>query len=133
MQYILYSVEDVRRLQDLCARGIVADPAPFVLLVLGRYTPGQRSTPRDLLPLLAVLPEHWRWAVCAFGPLESACALSAAALGGHARVGFENNLHLADGQIAPDNAALVAQVRDGAALIGRPLADAASIRNWFGL
>jgi len=132
-QYILYAVEDIQHLADLCRRGVIPDPAPWVLLVLGRYTPGQRSEPRDLLPLLAVLPDHWRWSVCAFGIRENACALTAMALSGHVRVGFENNLRLADGSVAPDNAALVAQVRDGAALLHRPLADAATIRAWLHL
>lgn len=132
-QYILYSVEDIQRLAALCQRGVIPDPDPDVLLVLGRYTTGQRSKPADLLPMLAALPDHWQWTVCAFGPLENACALTAAALGGHVRVGFENNLHLASGEIAPDNAALVAQVRDGAVLLGRPLADAPGIRRKLGL
>jgi uncharacterized protein (DUF849 family) len=54
--------------------------------------------------------------------------VTAAALDGHARVGFENNLYLPDGRLAPDNAALVAAVAEGARTIGRPLADAAEAR-----
>lgn len=61
-------------------------------------------------------------------PREGACAALAAALGGHARVGFENNLTLSDGTPAPDNAALVAPAAAAARLIGRPLADADAAR-----
>ena len=49
---------------------------------------------------------------------------AAAALDGHIRVGFENNLYLSDRPPAPDDAALVAQARVGAARAGREPADA---------
>jgi len=127
-QYILYSAQDVARFDDLIARGVVPAGPKFVLFVLGRYTPGQRSQPVDLLPFVAANRAGHGWAVCAFGPLETACALAAAGLGGHVRVGFENNLLLPDGRTAADNAALVANVAQAAALVGRPLADAATAR-----
>jgi hypothetical protein len=41
--------------------------------------------------------------VCSFGPREAACGIGAALLGGDVRVGFENNLALPDGSLAPDN------------------------------
>jgi uncharacterized protein (DUF849 family) len=47
-------------------------------------------------------------------------------------VGFENNLLLKDGHIAPDNAALVRQASGIAACLGRPLATAADVRARFG-
>ncbi|HSR72967.1 MAG TPA: 3-keto-5-aminohexanoate cleavage protein [Kiloniellales bacterium] len=127
-QYILYSDEDLMRFDDLIARGVVPPGPHFVLFVLGRYTAGQRSQPGDLLPFVAANRSDHAWAMCAFGPRETACAIVAGGLGGHARVGFENNMHLPDGTLAPDNAALVAAVADGARSIGRPLADAATAR-----
>jgi uncharacterized protein (DUF849 family) len=128
-QYILFSADEVVWFKDLRRRGIVPDDKVFVLYVLGRYTKGQVSTPTDLLPFLAVEgARDWFWGLCAFGASEGACALAAAALGGHPRVGFENNWLLSDGSFAPDNAALVTQVADGARLLGRPLADASTAR-----
>lgn len=127
-QYILYSAEDLQRFRGLRRRGVIPGERPFALFVLGRYARGQRSLPADLLPFVNPLPVDIDWAICAFGPWENACALAAAALGGHVRVGFENNTQLADGRTAPDNAALVAQVAAGAALLGRKLADAAATR-----
>jgi uncharacterized protein (DUF849 family) len=127
-QYILYTAEEVRRFADLRTRGIVPAAAPFVLYVLGRYAPGQTSDPLDLAPFLAVAERGWHWAVCAFGHKEGTVALTAAVLGGHSRVGFENNLLLGDGRVAPGNAALVEQARRHAAAIGRPVADGAAAR-----
>lgn len=132
-QFILYAPEDGERFADLRRRGAVPYDRPFVLNVLGRYTPGQKSVPADLLPFLSAGDElATDWAICAFGPRECGCALTAAALGGHARVGFENNIFLADSTVATDNAALVRQVADGAKLLGRPLADADGARAHLG-
>ncbi len=127
-QWILYSAGDVKRFQDLRDRGIIPDGNGVRLYVLGRYSAGQRSEPEDLLPFLAEASGSDPWAVCAFGPKEAAAALTAAAVGGHARVGFENNLQLPDGGVAPDNAASVAAVAAGARMIGRPVADAVTAR-----
>jgi len=128
-QYILYSAEDVQRFQDLRRRGVIPGDAPFVLYVLGRYTKGQISEPSDLLEFLAVDGSRdVPWSMCAFGPKESACGLAAAALGGHARLGFENNTALADGSQAANNAALIAQLVEGVRVLGRPLADADTVR-----
>ncbi|WP_300302153.1 3-keto-5-aminohexanoate cleavage protein [Ferrovibrio sp.] len=129
MQYILYSDSDLHRFHDLKARGIVPGEKHSVLFVLGRYSAGQRSEPSDLLPFL----HDWSgadgaFAVCAFGPKESACALAALGLNGHARIGFENNILLSDGSVAADNAALVRQTVQHAGLMGRAIADARMAR-----
>lgn len=130
-QIILYSPEDLRRYLELRERGVLPQGKDFLLFVLGRYSAGQTSEPADLLPFLAAHDGTTPWSLCAFGPKENACVLSAAALGGHARVGFENNLLLPGGETAPDNAALVRLAVRGAALIGRPLADADAVRRLF--
>ncbi len=129
-QYIMYTAQEVEQFLSLRDRGIVPDEHPFVLFVLGRYSKLQQSSPQDLLPFLQVsdgVPLNW--SICAFGSAEARCAISAVALDGHCRVGFENNLHLADGNLAPNNSALVAQVRDAADLMGRPIADADTARS----
>jgi len=127
-QYILYSADEVGRFRELCRRGVIPGDRHFLLFVLGRYAAGGVSEPAEMLPFLAANDGGDEWALCAFGRREQACVLAAAALGGHARVGFENNCHLADGTPAPDNAHLVAGLAEGARLIGRPVADAAAAR-----
>lgn len=123
-QYILYSPAEVVRFHDLRRRAVIPQERPFAIFVLGRYAdPSEVVHPRDLLPYLKAHDMECPWAVCAFGAIESACVLTAAGLEGHARVGFENNLWRADGQLATGNAELVEQVRAGIGLLGRPLAD----------
>lgn len=134
-QIILYHPDEARRLADMMARGLLPYEDFPVLYVLGRYTEGQRSEPADLLPFLAPgMPRFDHFMVCAFGPRELACVTAAALFGGHARVGFENNLFLPDGGLAPDNAALVAGVAGALRALGLRAADAAGLRdNWSAL
>ncbi len=127
-QFILFTPAEIELYRDLRGRGVIPGERHFLLFVLGRYTERKTSEPRDLLPFLAVDDGASPWAACAFGAREGACVLTAAALGGHIRVGFENNVCLSDRSRAPDNAALVAQARAGAGLLGRPVADAQTAR-----
>jgi 3-keto-5-aminohexanoate cleavage enzyme len=122
-QYILYSPADVRSFQGLRQRGIIPQRAPFVLFVLGRYLgPGEVTRPADLLEFLVDHDPLCPWAACAFGPTETAALVLAATLGGHVRVGFENNLHQPDGTLAADNAERVAAVAAAIRATGRKIA-----------
>jgi 3-keto-5-aminohexanoate cleavage enzyme len=127
-QYILYSRQEVARFHELRRRGVIPQRRPCALFVLGRYCGQVEAQPRDVLPFLAAHDAECPWAACAFGARESACVLTAAGRGGPVRVGFDNNLRLADGRLAASNAELVAQVMAGASLLGRKVADIAATR-----
>jgi uncharacterized protein (DUF849 family) len=132
-QYILYSTEDVLRFEDMRRRGLFADDAPFVLLVLGRYADGLAGRPEDLHRLLEVADfGAFPWAACCFGPAEQAVMLAAFARGGHVRIGFENNLQLPDGSAAADNAVLVRAFVTAVKGGPRRPASAAQVRAAFG-
>lgn len=107
VQHILYDLEDVALLKDWQARGIVRPGQDAVLFVLGRYGATRSSAPEELAPFRAASPEATDWMVCAFGPREHACLISAAQQGGAVRVGFENSLTAVDGTPHRDNAASV--------------------------
>jgi uncharacterized protein (DUF849 family) len=128
-QIILYTPEEALRLADMRQRGLTPWRSIPVLFVLGRYVAGQQSTPSDLLPFLAPdMPRFDHWSVCAFGRREAACVAAGALLGGHARVGFENNLLLPDGAMAPSNAALVSAAAGIVEGSGLALASADDLR-----
>lgn len=128
VQYIVYSPEELERCGRLHADGVIAQQRPQVLLVLGSHAERRPGRPDDLVPMLAVLPEGWRWSMCAFGAQEWRCAAAAALLGGDVRVGFENNLHLRSGAPAADNAALVRDTVQVLASIGLRPASCADAR-----
>ncbi|MBK7719511.1 MAG: 3-keto-5-aminohexanoate cleavage protein [Simplicispira sp.] len=132
LQYIVYSPEEASRLHDMAKRGDLGCDSPNVLFVLGRYTEGQRSSSSDLLPFLAAWDCRYSWSTCAFGPTEALCMTAAIGLGGHLRVGFENNISLTDGKTAKSNAELVANVADIACRSGRGVGDLREARRIYG-
>ncbi|MDX8443370.1 3-keto-5-aminohexanoate cleavage protein [Mesorhizobium australafricanum] len=133
-QVILYTPEEATYLAALAGRGLIPFDNLPVLYVLGRYTVGQTSRPTDLLPFLAPgIAAASHWMVCAFGGQETACVTTAALLGGHARVGFENNLFLPNGALASGNQDLVAATRRAVEACGLSLANADTLRSqWVG-
>lgn len=114
-QFILYDTNDVVRYALLVDREVIPWRNAPVIFVLGRYQLESEPQPRDLLQLLEVAGPADVFATfmtCAFSPAEAACGVAGALLGGDIRVGFENNILLPDGRLAPDNAALVRAVAD---------------------
>ncbi len=132
VQYIAYDRTDVALCLRLHRDGVVPQRAPHVLFVLGSYVQRRAGEPQELLPLLAALPPTWPWSVCAFGASELACVTAAATLGGHMRVGFENNVSMPSGDPAPGNAALVAACRDILEKIGARAASCSETRRILG-
>ncbi len=106
IQYILYSSDDVRWYETLCAHGVIPGTKHLLLFVLGSYAT-MESTPAHLEKYISFLTKKSNWMVCAFGIEEHEVMRVAAQYGGHARIGFENNLYFPSGDQAPDNAALV--------------------------
>lgn len=120
IQHILYAPAEVARLAELVRRGIIPQAGLSVLFVLGRYTAGQQSDPFDLMPFVAAARDLAPvMMTCAFGRQEVPALACALALGGHARVGFENSLTGPDGGIWPDNTHPVAAMASIAATLGR--------------
>jgi uncharacterized protein (DUF849 family) len=134
-QIILYSPAEAISLKQLMTRGIVPFDDVPVLYVLGRYVTGQTSTPQDLLPFLAAeQPVFSHWTTCAFGQYEAQCVLTSVLLGGHVRVGFENNRTLPDGTTAKSNADLVSAVVEPMRACGlAPISAAGLIDTWRGV
>jgi uncharacterized protein (DUF849 family) len=130
-QHILYSPEDVLRFESLRSDGVIPDEQPFVLFVLGRYASNLTGDIAELDRFVTAAADDTTWAVCCFGVTEQAAVAESAQGGGHARVGFENNLLLPDGTAAGDNAALVRLAVDAGRAAGRNPATAAEVRNRF--
>jgi uncharacterized protein (DUF849 family) len=131
-QHILYAPKDVVRFEDLRRRGVIVDEAPFALFVLGRYTDNLTGDVNDLEAFVREASEDTTWAVCCFGATEQEAVNRAADLGGHARVGFENNLLLENGAVARDNALLVRNAAEAGRARNRQPANADDVRSLFG-
>lgn len=122
LQFIVYTAQEATQLVELARRGSLHTDTPNTLFVLGRYSANQQSNPRELVPFLESWPRAWPWSVCAFGITETQCMTASIGLGGHVRVGFENNVHLATGAVAQSNADLVRNISELIKLSGRHIA-----------
>lgn len=127
VQHILYTPAEFLRFADFAARGLIPGDRHSVIFPLGRYASDRQSRPEDLVPFVAALQEaggaaRYDWWVCAFGALETRLLTATAALGGHCRIGFENNFLNSDGRVAADNADRVADLMRSLSGIGRPAA-----------
>jgi len=132
-QFILYSEADIEHFTKLVQRGLIHSDNPNVLLVLGKYSTNQQSDPKELSPLIECLHAQTYWSVCAFGQSESECMAKAIELGGHCRIGFENNLLNENGDLAIDNANQVEFSAAKARLSKRGLASASEARLLLGV
>ena len=130
-QYILYSADEVLRFEELRRRGVINDTVPFVLFVLGRYSDDLVGEVGELGEYIEAANPDTVWAVCSFGQTEHAAVAEAVTMGGHARVGFENNLVLPNGETATDNAALVRLAVERGYAESRAPASADDVRQLF--
>lgn len=108
------------------------EPAPHFQFVLG--TPyGLPASAASLSHALTLLPHDATWSVMGIGRHQTPMAMLAMAMGGHVRVGLEDNIYYRRGELAQSNAQLVARVVRLAHELDRPLASPAEARRLLGL
>jgi 3-keto-5-aminohexanoate cleavage enzyme len=101
-------------------RGLLKPPLhfQFVLGVLG----GMPATAKSLLHLSEIIPQDSTWSVIGIGPGQLPMAMIAMGMGGHVRVGLEDNTYYSKGVLAKNNAQLVERVVRIAKEFGREIA-----------
>lgn len=91
------------------------------------------ATINNLLWLVNSIPVGSTWCATGIGRHEFPLAAHAIAMGGHVRVGFEDNLFIEKGVLAKSNGELVAKVVRMAKEIGRGIANFSEARDILGL
>ncbi len=115
----------------LLDRGLLAPPLHFQF-VLGAAG-GAPATPKALVQLVEMIPAGSTWSSIGIGPGHLPVVLTTLALGGHVRVGLEDNIYYRRGELARSNAQLVERVVRLAAEVGRPVATPTQAREVLGL
>lgn len=115
----------------LVQKGLLKPPLHFDL-VMG-VPGGIGGTPRNLLHLVEGLPPGSTWSVAGIGRAQLPLGVLAIMLGGHVRVGFEDNIFYTKGVKATSNAQLVARIARIAGELGRELATPDEARRILGL
>ena len=101
----------------------------FVLGVPGCTT----ATVGNLVWMANAIPAGSTWTATGIGRHEFTLAAPAIVMGGHVRVGFEDNLFIEKGVLAKSNGELVAKVVRLAKELGRGVASSAEAREILGL
>jgi 3-keto-5-aminohexanoate cleavage enzyme len=115
----------------LHSQGVLSGPLHFQF-VLG--VPGGMSGDlRNLMHLISLLPAGASWGVAGIGRFQLPLAVHAVTLGGHVRVGFEDNIFYRKGVLADSNAQLVERVARIARELDREIATPRRARNLLGL
>jgi len=112
-------------------KGLLKPPLhfQFVLGVLG----GMPATAKSLVHLSEIVPEGSTWSAIGIGTGQLPMAMMAIAMGGHVRVGLEDNIYYSRGVLAKNNAQLVERVVRISREFGREVATPAEARRILNL
>jgi len=117
-----------RRLID---EGFIAAPALFQICLGISYS--APASPQSMIYMRDLLPSDAHWAAFGISRWQFPMVAQAAVLGGHVRVGLEDNLYIDRGVMAPSNAALVERAVQILRLLGFEVATSAEARAILGI
>jgi len=115
----------------LYKKGFIKDPLHFNF-VMG-VNGGISAEPRDLVFMRESIPPAATFTVSGIGRAQFPMAVMAIIMGGHVRVGFEDNIYIEKGVLAKSNAELVEKAVRLAGEFGRQIAKPAEARKILGL
>jgi len=130
-EHEVYDTGMINVCRQLAEKKIVPEPLHVQFVMVGRT--GFLPSPRMLQYCVDLLPPSWTWSVCALGRNEIPMAAVATVMGGHVRVGFEDNVFLRRGVLAESNAQLVTKVVNIARELEREVASVDDAREMLGL
>ncbi len=127
----VFDLGHIRQATYLIDKGLVDEP-PWLQLCLG-ISWGIEATVESLLAMRQRLPDNALWSVLAPGVAQLPITTHAMLLGGHVRVGFEDNLYLEQGIKADSNAQFVERTVTIARSLLREVATCEEARAILGL
>ncbi len=110
-------------------KGYLTEPIHWDF-VLGVSTP---ATIPDLCYMVNSIPAGSTWTATGLGKNAWHIAAATISMGGHVRVGFEDNLYLEKGVLAKSNGEMVEKAVKLAKILGREVATPAEAREILGL
>jgi len=130
-EHEVYDTGMINVCRQIADKGIVPEPLHIQFVMVGRT--GFLPSPRMLQYCADLLPPDWTWSVCALGRHQIPMAAVATVMGGHVRVGFEDNVYLRRGELARSNADLVRKAANIARELERPIATPDEARMMLGI
>ena len=127
----VFDTGHIRQAKDLVEQELL-QPPPYFQLCLGTQW-GVEATLEALLDMKRRLPDNCQWSVLAVGSAQLPLTTHGMLLGGHVRVGFEDNLYLSKGVKAESNAQFVERTVNLARMLDREVATCSEAREILGL
>ena len=127
----LFDSGDCHLARDMFADGSLKGPGLFSLVLGVKY--GFNASPETMMYGRDLLPPGAIWTGFGIGRSEFPMVAQAYLLGGHVRVGMEDNLYLSKGVLAKTNAELVGHAADILRSLGATIASPADARAILGL
>jgi len=106
---------------------------PYWMQTVMGYQTGSFPTVEHVIQMLKEFPEGALWLCSAIGPFQLPLTTLATLMGGHVRVGLEDNVYYSRGQKAQSNAQLVERAVRISHELNRPVATPAQARCMLGL
>jgi uncharacterized protein (DUF849 family) len=127
----IFDSGDLHMARDLMREGVLQGPGLFSFVLGVHY--GFSASPETMAYARSLLPAGAIWTGFGIGRHALPMVAQAWLLGGHVRVGFEDNLFISKGVLANDNAQLVARARLIIESLGGAVATAQEARVLLGL
>lgn len=127
----VFDTGDLQLANHFVEQGKLDTPALFQIVLGIRY--GAVATPETLLYMKSLLPAGSHWAAFGIGRWEFPMLAQAWLLGGHVRVGLEDNIYLEKGVLAESNTVLVQKAVRIVRELGGQIATAGQAREILGL
>lgn len=117
--------------KHLIQKGLINDP-PFFQLCMG-IPWGIEATPESLILMRSSLPKNAVWVAFGIGKSQFPITTFSMLMGGHARVGFEDNVYISREILGKSNAQFVEKVIRIAKLFDRDIASVKEAREILGI
>jgi 3-keto-5-aminohexanoate cleavage enzyme len=99
----------LREMQNFIDKGLIEKPYYVNFVMNMSYQGAVEGSWQNLVSLVQLLPPDTMFNCCAVGRVQVPITTLAVLLGGHARVGMEDNIYMSKGVLAKSNAEMVAK------------------------
>lgn len=127
----IFDTGDLNLAKDMIADGSLQGPGLYTFVMGVKY--GLNTDPRTLMFMRDQLPAGAQWAAFGIARAEFPIVAQAWLLGGHVRVGMEDNIYLEKGVLCESNAQLVSKAHRIIKDLGGELASSQEARAMLGL
>lgn len=127
----VFDVGHIYQAYDLIQKGFIDNPPYFQLCMAVKW--GMEASPENLLFMMNKLPSNALWSVLGVAKAQLPMITMGILLGGHIRVGFEDNIYLEKGVLAKSNAQMVEMAVDLAERLRRQVATSNESRRILGI